>query len=183
MKLKFLCDAIGVACPEGAFEEEITAVAVDSRRVVHGAMFVCIRGLHTDGHGYIAEAIAAGAACILTENGAEYETTEGVIFLSCKDTRAASAYLYNAWHGFPTRRLKIIGVTGTNGKTSVVQMLGRILEASLYRTGLIGTVGCESMGRHLENRSHNELANMTTPDPPELYRMLAEMVRDGVEYA
>ena len=182
MKLKLLCDAIGVECPVWGCNLEISGIAVDSRRVTEGCMFICIRGLHTDSHTYIGDAIAAGAVCILTEDGAEYETAEGVLFLTCKDTRAASAYLYDAWYGYPSKKLKMIGVTGTNGKTSVVQLLGRILSASLYRVGLIGTVGCESMGRCLEKDTQNELASMTTPDPPDLYRMLAEMVGDGVEY-
>lgn len=182
MKLKLLCDAIGVACPVWGSHLEISGIAVDSRRVTEGSMFVCIRGLHTDGHAFIEDAVAAGAVCILTERGAGYEAREGVLLLECENTRAASAYLYDAWYGYPSKQLKMIGVTGTNGKTSVVQILGRILSASLYRTGLIGTVGCESMGRYLEKDTQNELASMTTPDPPDLYRMLAEMVRDGVEY-
>ncbi len=182
MKLEKLCRACGIECPEENGDLEISSIAVDSRRVTEGALFVCIRGLHTDGHTYIADAIRAGAVCILTERGADFEAMDGVLFLECDDTRAASARLYNAWYGFPTERLKMIGVTGTNGKTSVTQMLRRILESSLCRCGLIGTVGCESAGRVLESRGHNPLANMTTPDPEELYRMLSEMVEDGVEY-
>lgn len=182
MKLEILCRACGIECPNGYGDLEISSVAVDSRRVTEGSLFVCIRGLHTDGHTYLAEAIRSGAVCILTERGADFEAMDGVLFLECDDTRVASARLYNAWYGFPTDRLKMIGVTGTNGKTSVTQMLRRILESSLCRCGLIGTVGCESAGRVLESRGHDPLANMTTPDPAELYRMLAEMVEDGVEY-
>ena len=182
MKLKLLCDACGATCPEAEEEREIAAVAVDSRLVTAGCLFVCIRGLHTDGHDYIKEAVARGACCVLTERGASYATMDGILYLECDNTRAASACLFDAWYGFPSKRLKMIGVTGTNGKTSVTHMLRAILEACFCKCGLIGTVGCESKGRHLDNTMQNRLANMTTPDPPELYRMLAEMAEDGVEY-
>lgn len=182
MKLKWLCDAAGIGCPEGEEEREIESIVTDSREVKKGCMFVCINGLHTDGHTYITHAVCAGAVCILTEAGARFERIDGAVYLQSPNTRRAAALLYNAWYGFPTQHLKVIGVTGTNGKTSVTHMLRAVLEASLCKCGLIGTVGCESGGRHLENRMRDSLANMTTPDPPELYRMLAEMADDGVEY-
>ncbi|MBQ7346502.1 MAG: UDP-N-acetylmuramoyl-L-alanyl-D-glutamate--2,6-diaminopimelate ligase [Clostridia bacterium] len=182
MKLKELCQGAGIVCPNGCGATDITSIAMDSQAVRTGGMFICIRGLHTDGHTYIAEAVAAGACCIVTEQGASYQKIDGIIFLEAVNTRRASALLYHAWYGFPAKKLKMIGVTGTNGKTSVTHMLRAVLEASFCKCGLIGTVGCESAGRHLENRGHDALANMTTPDPPELYRMLAEMVSDGVEY-
>ncbi len=182
MKLKLLCDAAGIECPASAENLEISVIVTDSRDACEGCMMVCIRGLHTDGHTYIREAVAAGAICVLTQCGAAYEREEGTLFIESPDTRRAAAYLYHAWYGYPTRKLKMIGVTGTNGKTSVTHMLRAILEASLCRCGLIGTVGCESAGRHLKNEMRNRLANMTTPDPEQLYWMLDQMVEDGVEY-
>ena len=182
MKLKALCDAAGIECPRSAEDLEISAIVTDSRDAVSGCMMVCICGLHTDGHTYIKEAVAAGAVCVLTQRGAVYEGDGETLFLESPDTRRAAAYLYHAWYGFPTRKLKMIGVTGTNGKTSVTHMLRAILEASLCRCGLVGTVGCESAGRHLKNDMRNRLANMTTPDPEQLYWMLDQMVEDGVEF-
>ena len=182
MRLKFLCDACGISYEASMEDREIASIAMDSRRVTKGGLFVCIRGLHTDGHEYIDTAIASGATCILTEQGVDRKKSDGIIYLSCANTRETAARLFDAWYGSPTRRLKLIGVTGTNGKTSVTHMLRAILESSLCKCGLIGTVGCESAGRYLENRAQDALANMTTPDPPELYRMLAEMLEDGVEY-
>ena len=182
MKLKLLCDAAGIACPPSAEEIEITSIVTDSRDACAGCLFVCIRGLHTDGHAYIGDAVSAGARCILAEDGADFDAGGEILVLRSPNTRRAASYLYDAWYGFPTRRLKMIGVTGTNGKTSVTHMLRAILESSLFRCGLIGTVGCESAGRHLENTMRDRLANMTTPDPPELYRMLSQMADDGVEY-
>ncbi len=179
LKLKELCQAAALECPESGAETEISAIAMDSGRVTKGSLFVCIRGLHTDGHTYIGEAIAKGAVAVLCETGRKAASVPTVY---SDNPRRAAARLYNAFWGNPVASLKFIGVTGTNGKTTVTHMLRAILEASMYRTGLIGTVGCESCGRHLAAQNRDPLANMTTPDPPDLYRMLREMVDDGVEY-
>ena len=183
MKLKDLCRGAGIVCPFHAENCEITGINTSSSRVGAGEMFVCIRGLHYDGHDYIDEAIIRGAVCILTDRYASAYEESRVIFLQCSDTREAAARLYHAWYGFPGDHLKLIGVTGTNGKTSVTHMIRAILEASMFKTGLIGTVGCFSAGgRPLVSAGENRLANMTTPDPEVLYRMLGEMRDDGVEY-
>ncbi len=182
MKLSMLCQAAKLRLPSQFAEAEITAIVMDSGLATPGCLYICIKGLHTDGHLYIAEAVSKGAIAILVQEGSRAFVPRGIFRLVAKNTRKTAAILFNAYHGDPCSRLKFIGVTGTNGKTSVTHMLRAILEASFCKCGLIGTVGCESTGRHLENRMHNALANMTTPDPPELYAMLAEMVRDGVEY-
>lgn len=178
MKLLELC--VGISIPEGFENTEIGGVKTDSRKVKKGDLFICIRGLHTDGHQYVEEAVTKGAAAILVCE--DYGERPDVILLKTKDTRRAAALIYNAWYGDPASKLHMIAVTGTNGKTSVTFMLRAIFEAALYRCGLIGTVSCYSAGRRLEIRSENPLANMTTPDPEELYHVLAEMVKDGVEY-
>ena len=182
MKLSILCDAAGIYCPSMERDREITAIVSRSQEAVRGCLFVCIKGLHTDSHALISDAVASGASCILVEDGAVFERLCGVVYLSAPSTRKALSILYHAWYGFPTRRLKIIGVTGTNGKTTVTHMLRLILESSLHPCGIIGTVGCESKGRCIESRGSNPLANMTTPDPAELYRIFAKMADDGVEY-
>ena len=182
MKLGFLCRAAGIDCPRNEYEREISAICVDSRRAVSGCLYICIRGLRTDGHRYIEEAIRNGATAILMQEGSEIPTQEDAILLCAKDTRSACAILFDAWYGFPSQKLRFIGVTGTNGKTSVTHMLRHILECSFYRVGLIGTVGCTSAGKAIPMQSHNPLANMTTPDPEDLYPLLAQMAEDGVEY-
>ncbi len=182
MKLSELCKAAHLSLPTPFAETEIESIVMDSRLVRERSLFICISGFHTDGHGYLAEAVAKGASAVLVQEGCEVTLPKGIFCLTAKNTRRAAAVLFNAFYGDPCSKLKFIGVTGTNGKTSITHMLRAILEASLCRCGLIGTVGCESVGRPLENRSSNPLANMTTPDPPELYRMLAQMVEDGVEY-
>ena len=165
LKLKELCQAAALECPGSDAETEISAIAMDSGRVTKGSLFVCIRGLHTDGHTYIGEAIAKGAVAVLCETGREPAQIPTVY---SDNPRRAAARLYNAFWGNPVASLKFIGVTGTNGKTTVTHMLRAILESSMYRTGLIGTVGCESCGRHLAAQNRDPLANMTTPDPPDL---------------
>ncbi len=182
MKLSILCEAAGIYCPPMERDREIVSIVSRAQEAVKGCMFVCIKGLHTDSHTLISSAVALGASCVLVEEGARFEPISGVVYLSTPSTREALAMLFHAWYGFPTQKLKIIGVTGTNGKTTVTHMLKVILEASLHSCGIIGTVGCESKGRCLDRGHAHSLANMTTPDPAELYRMLAEMADDGVEY-
>ncbi len=185
MDLKLLCDAAGLSCPVEQEALEITSIAVDSREVTKGSLFLCIKGFHRDAHECIPEAIKAGATCILVQEGADVpwgEIPPEITVIKVKDPRRASAYLYDAWYGFPSKHLKIIGVTGTNGKTSVTHILQHVLESALCKCGVIGTVGCESLGRRLDVGAMDPLANMTTPDPRELYRVLAEMRKDGVEY-
>lgn len=158
---------------------QIRGIASDSRRVGRGDLFVCIRGLHEDGHDYLPDVIAAGAAAVVTEEG-RGEIPEGTVHITVPDTRAALARLCHAWYGYPGEHLRLIAVTGTNGKTSVSFMLRAIWEASLEPCGLIGTVVCDSGSRRLRSSQVETLANMTTPDPQDLYRLLAEMVEDGV---
>ncbi|MBQ1229639.1 MAG: UDP-N-acetylmuramoyl-L-alanyl-D-glutamate--2,6-diaminopimelate ligase [Clostridia bacterium] len=183
MKLGTLCRAAGIELPLDAEDLTVTSVETDSRKTIPGSLFICIRGLHTDSHQCIPDAIAKGASVILTEKGASFPPPGGdVLLLAAEDTRRASAFLYHAWYGFPGKDLKLIGVTGTNGKTSITHMLRHILESCYLPCGLIGTLGCESRGRPLESASGDALANMTTPDPQVLYRLLAQMEKDGVEY-
>lgn len=182
MKLKVLCDAASIACPEAIGASEVLGMSTDSRTVRDGWLFICIRGLHADGHAYVDEAIKNGARYVLVDRYEAVAERDDAVILRCADCRRASAYLWHAWYGFPANHLKLIGVTGTNGKTSVTYMLRAILEASLFRCGIIGTVGRTSVGKPLLGQSDDPLANMTTPDPKDLYRLLAQMVADGVEY-
>ncbi len=159
---------------------EISGIASDSRRVKAGELFVSIRGLHEDGNDYLADAVSAGAVAVMTEEGCE-DVPPDVAHIVVPSTRSALSKLYHTWYGRPGDRLHLIAVTGTNGKTTVSFMLKAIWESAPERCGLIGTVHCYSGERLLDSRSANSLANMTTPDPEELYRLLAEMEADGVK--
>lgn len=168
---------------ESALATEIAGIASDSREVRAGYLFVCIRGLHTDGHEYIEKALENGAVAVLTEEGYldKHKAKEGVTYLTSSNTRRALSFLFNTWYGRPADDMRLIAVTGTNGKTSVTFMLREIFRAALIKTGLIGTVVCYSDERKLSIRSENENANMTTPDPKELYEILSVMKKDGIE--
>ncbi len=181
MKLSALFGRAELAYPPALGDIEIEDIASDSRRVREGSLYICIRGLHVDGHEKIGEAIQNGAAVIVAEPVRDV-FVGGAAAIYVENTRSVMARLYHAWYGNPADHLKVIGVTGTNGKTSVTWMLSRLFTALGYRCGLIGTVACESAGRRLNTVGSNPLANMTTPDPEVLYGLLAEMVRDGVTH-
>ncbi len=158
----------------------INGISDDSRKIGDGYLFVCIRGSKSDGHNHISDAIAYGAVAVVTDKDYDGEKVEGIIYLTSSDTRATLAHAFNAWYGRPTEKLKVIGVTGTNGKTSVSHMLRAICKEALIDTGLIGTLGCYSRDKRLDVHASREDANMTTPDPCELYKILSLMAEDGV---
>ncbi len=180
MKLCSLCAAADIPC-QGAPDTEITAIVTDSRHACPGCLFVCIRGLRTDGHAYIAQAIEKGAACILTDRYHPTQHIAGVTCLQCGDTRRAEAYLRHAWYRSPTERLSLIAVTGTNGKTTTAHILSHLLASCGHRVGTVGTLGASIAGTLLDIRSEDPAANMTTPDPAELYRILSVMEERGVD--
>ena len=183
MKLKQLCDAASIKCPKAHIDCEIEDISTDSRKEMKNAMFVCIRGTQFDSHNYIQNAIDNGAVCILADsNYPKPKEIKEIAFLQCDDTRAALAHLWHAWYGFPCQGLKIIGVTGTNGKTSVAHMLRTILRSSWRTCGIIGTVGCETEKGTIEVSDDSGISNLTTPDPRDLYRIFAQMRDEGVEY-
>lgn len=178
MKLKELLAAAGLpACTERMGECEITGVVSHSRAVKRGNLFVALRGLHCDGAQYVADAFLRGAAFVLSER-----TLEGERTMTVENARVALARLCDAWYGHPTSSLSLIGITGTNGKTSTAAMLTHILESAGHKTGLIGTVECRCGEERMDAANPEKLANMTTPDPAELYAVLAQMRDRGAEY-
>lgn len=182
MELCLLLRGAGIICPGYAGTIDITRVVSDSRQACAGCLYVAVRGLHYDGHSFIREALRAGASAIVVEEGAHFECDGAAFVITVPGTRQSLACLLDAWYGFPSRKMKFVAVTGTNGKTSVAFILKAIFEAALYRCGLIGTVSCLSSDRRLLSENKDKLANMTTPDPEQLYALLAEMAADGVEY-
>ena len=168
---------LGLECPKKLFGTTVAKVTTNSKEVVENSIFICVKGVYDDGHQYIQEAIDAGAKVIVAEN-VRNECVGGAALLYANNTRSIASLLYNLWYNDPASKMKFIGVTGTNGKTSVAYMLFTILEAAGYKTGLIGTVECLSVGR----RTVATDGNMTTPSPQVLYRILKEMQNDGVEY-
>ncbi len=151
-------------CPVGG-------LATDSRRVMPGDLFIALPGLHTDARCFIAEAQERGAVAVVTEKGTIPPVTIPVI--TVPNARVAMAFLYDAWYGHPGRRLRLVGVTGTNGKTSVSTMLRHILAAADIPCALIGTVGCLMPNGEKPPDGMGVPAGMTTPDPAVLYPLLA----------
>ncbi len=145
----------------------IDAIAADSREVVPGALFVALRGEHVDGHDFVGQAVADGAAAVVVEAGRNHRPL-AVPALGVADTRRALSALAAAFHGHPSLTLDVVGVTGTNGKTTTTRMIASIFNAAQIRCGVIGTVGAECAGRTWQ------LAN-TTPLPQHLHAVLAGM--------
>ncbi len=164
---------------EGDENIEISSITSDSRSAEENSLFVCIRGRNHDGHSYAKEAASKGAAAILAEDDIK-DLLCGVTVLYTPDTAAALARLWDAWYRHPSRDMKLIAVTGTNGKTTTCFMLDAIFSAALCRCGIIGTVYCRTPKRMLEIPEGR--TGMTTPEPDVLYRILDEMRTDGAEY-
>jgi len=159
------------------FSGEITAVVHDSRIVTAGALFICLRGLDFDGHKFITQAVNAGAAAVLIEDDFTGEIPPYIGVISVKNTRRAMAFIAANFHGNPAEKMRLIGVTGTNGKTTTTYFIEELLRNCGRKTGLIGTVGISACGKLLDI----EFATSTTPDPPELHKIFAQMLELGVQ--
>lgn len=163
----------------------ITGICPDASRVKPGNLYIAIEGLHADGHSFIDEAKKRGALAFAVSQSAVDDGRVdidglGASILIAEDTRELSAYLFAAWYKNPQDEMSFVGVTGTNGKTSVTTLIKEILTREDIPSGLIGTAGCFSQEKKIDVRSANENANMTTPDPEQLYRILRIMADDGV---
>lgn len=176
MKLSELSDVLP-NCERFGEDVEIESLAYDSRTVTPGALFVAVRGAKTDGHDFIAQALHQGASALMVDSlHAGWYVAPGLSALSVPDTRRVLPTLAAALYGAPTRSLDLIGVTGTNGKTTTTYMIESILRTFGERVGLIGTLGAVINGRALP-------LERTTPESPDLQRLFREMLRQGVRRA
>ena len=175
MKLEQLIGATKPLQVVGTEDKEITGVEIDSRQMADGKMFVAIQGTQADGHTYIEKAIEAGATAVACQQMPEL-LHEGVTYLQYADTEAVIGRLATTFYGNPTGRMKLVGVTGTNGKTTIATLLYRIFRRMGYKCGLCSTV-C--------NYINDEAVptECTTPDPVTLNRLLGQMADAGCEYA
>jgi UDP-N-acetylmuramoyl-L-alanyl-D-glutamate--2,6-diaminopimelate ligase len=180
--------ALLAALPREAFrpqrrpraDVEVSAVTCDSRRVAKGALFVAIPGVDVDGHAFIPQAVRRGATAIVGERELSevFPSKSPVPYIPVVDSRAVLAHLSAAWNGFPARKMRMIGVTGTDGKTTTVRLIASVLEAAGYRVGLISTVGALIGGEEIDTGFHT-----TTPDAPAVQQYLARMVQADSQYA
>ena len=161
---------------EGPVDVEVADVDIDSRRVKPGHLFVAIPGTQTDGHQYIAKAIEQGAVAVLCEHIPDGVDASKATVVIVDSTEAAVGPVATAFQGFPAERLKLVGVTGTNGKTTIATLLYNMFRKLGYKCGLLSTV-CNYIEGEPVPASH------TTPDPVELNRLLRRMVDAGCQYA
>lgn len=172
MRLQELLEGVEIASPNGSMDLEITSVTSDSRQCVKGSLFVAVPGMREDGAAFIGPAIRKGASAIV----AQTPVVDSVTSLLVPDARAALALIAANFHGLPAKKLSLIGVTGTSGKTTITKMIEAILDATDEPVGLIGTI---------EYRAGEirEIADRTTPDAVVLQEWFARMVAAGVKRA
>ncbi len=175
MKLNELLSKVKSADIIGDASVDITGVNIDSRRIQPGHLFVAVRGTQVDGHSFIPKAIAQGAVAVLCED-VPAEPNEGITYIKVPSTEASVGPVATMFYGDPSTKLHLVGVTGTNGKTTIATLLYNMFRKFGHKCGLLSTV-CN----YIEDEAIP--ADHTTPDPIELNRLLAKMVEAGCEYA
>ena len=174
MKLKDLLTKIKPVEIIGNADIDITGINIDSRKIEPGHLFVAMRGTQVDGHQFIPKAIEKGAAAVLCEEIAE--PVEGVTYIKVADCEDSVGPVATTFYGDPTSKLKLVGVTGTNGKTTIATLLYNMFRKMGHKCGLLSTV-CNYVDDEAYPTDH------TTPDPIELNMLLAKMVEAGCDYA
>ncbi|MDK2918228.1 MAG: UDP-N-acetylmuramoyl-L-alanyl-D-glutamate--2,6-diaminopimelate ligase [Candidatus Petromonas sp.] len=178
MKLGDLLNNVDIQQYFGSKDVNIEGIAYDSRKIKKNYLFVCIQGLRTDGHNYIADAINNGAKAIIIDkiiNGlSELIDEKNITVIKVKQSRSALSKISSNFFGNPSEKIKVIGVTGTNGKTSITYLLSSILEANNNKCALIGTIQNKISGRVYNT-------NQTTPESLELQGLFSEMVKEKVD--
>ena len=173
MKLNELLKAIQPIEIIGSTDLDIAGIEMDSRQIKQGYLFMALRGTQTDGHAYIASAVEKGAIAVLCEEVPAHAPT--ATYIVVKDSEEATGYLATAFYGNPTSQLELVGVTGTNGKTTIATLLYHTFRYFGYKVGLISTV-CNYIDGEPIPTSH------TTPDPITLNRLLGQMAESGCKY-
>ena len=174
MNLKSILRGIDYKVIQGEVDVDINKINYDSRKVENLDIFVCIKGYATDGHKYIDKAIENGAKVIVIQDSVEIKD-KNISVIKCADTRKALALMGSNYYDNPSSKMKIIGITGTNGKTTTAFMIKDILEANNKKVGLIGTIA-----NYIGNEKIN--TERTTPESLELQELFFNMVNRGVEY-
>lgn len=176
MELQHIIQGIEIIEINGSVTTDITSVHIDSRKVTEGGLFIATRGTQSDGHTFIQGAIKAGATAILCEEMPKEMNEKQVTFIRVSNTEKIAGKVATQFYGNPTSQLKLIGVTGTNGKTTIATLLYQMFRQMGYKVGLLSTV-CNYINEKAVPATH------TTPDPITLNSLLAQMVDEGCEYA
>ncbi len=164
-------EEFSVVCLEEDWEREIVSLTHDSRTASVSSLFFCLTGGESDGHSHAREAIKHGAVAIVTERRLSVKVPQIIV----KDTRQALSLMSAAFYGNPAQDLQIVGITGTNGKTTTAAMLASVLEAAGKKVGVIGTLGVRYSGKTYPSA-------LTTPDPIVLHKTFSEMRAQGIEF-
>lgn len=175
MKLKDLLKNIDVIEIEGSESTGVTGIFTDSRKVVLGSAFIALKGVQVDGHQYINNALDLGAKVVIYQDKID-TYRDGITYVKVKDSADAAGKVATLWYGDPSARLKLVGVTGTNGKTTTATLLYEMFRRLGYKVGLLSTVA-----NFIDGTIYH--ATHTTPDPLALNEMLAKMVDAGCEFA
>lgn len=174
MKLSELLEQIDYECIQGSMDVDVKAVVYDSRKVEKDCLFLCIEGANFDGHDFAAQVVERGAKVLVISKEIENMAGKDITLIKVKDTRYAMAFISAAWFGHPAEKLKVIGITGTKGKTTSTWMVKAILEEAGFKVGLIGTIETLIGDTHIP-------AQTTTPESYLLQEDFAKMVEAGIE--
>lgn len=172
--LKDLLAEVEYECVRGTVDKEVSDIVYDSRKVAPGSMFICISGAIVDGHTFAAQAAAAGAGVIVAEKEVELAPETDVTVIQVKDTHYAMAFLSAAFFGYPAKGMKIIGITGTKGKTTTTYLVKSILEQAGRKVGLIGTIEIIIGDKHIH-------ADHTTPESYLIQKYFRQMADAGCD--
>lgn len=172
MKLSDLLQEYTYELIQGSVDVPVTTLVTDSRKIEAGSVFVCIAGANFDGHAVAGDAAAKGAAALIVEK--DVDVPDGIAVIKVDSTRRAQAYLSAAYYGYPAREMKVIGVTGTKGKTTTTYLIKSILEHAGYRVGLIGTIEIIIGDEHIH-------AKHTTPESIEIQEYFRRMADAGMD--
>ncbi|MGL5563248.1 MAG: Mur ligase family protein, partial [Tannerellaceae bacterium] len=175
MKLSVLIEAIKEKVIHGGLNIDIFGLDSDSRKIEKGHLFVAVKGTANDGHEYINKAIEQGATAVVCED-LPTQMEDAVTYIQVKDSADTLGKLAAQWYSNPSDRLTLVGVTGTNGKTTIATLLYDLFRKLGYKTGLLSTV-CNYVDDKAVAATH------TTPDPISLNMLLAEMVETGCTHA
>ena len=171
MKVSELLQNITYQNFSGNPDVEFSGLCIDSQKVKRGDLFICYRGNECDSHDFAAEAVRRGAAALICEKKLEYDIAQIIV----TNGRNCIAQTARVFYGYADKNLKIVGVTGTNGKTTTTYMLESIFGAAGKKAGVIGTLGISYGGKFIS-------PELTTPDPIYLHSIFADMLKCGVEY-
>jgi UDP-N-acetylmuramoyl-L-alanyl-D-glutamate--2,6-diaminopimelate ligase len=175
MKLQDLLKHVDVVDIKGEDNIDVTGIFTDSRKSIEGSAFIALAGVQVDGHQYVDNALGLGAKIVIHQE--EIDTTKaGITYIKVKDSADAAGKIATHWYGDPSSKLKLVGVTGTNGKTTTATLLYEMFRKLGYKAGLLSTVA-----NYVDGKEYH--ATHTTPDPLSLNEMLAKMVDAGCDYA